>query len=471
MDNIRLKFLCDSSIYATATIGMGFNFIPEDARSWCNWLQKQWNPVNMKRQNVMMQLMRDGYKSTSITQSYPTWLLSQNPNLSILIASKVTTNASGFLDTQRKRWASSDFEDIYGRWISHKTKSNVEKIVIEKRTINRKEASLTAAGMGTTLTSQHFDVIIADDITTKEDAYSQASRTEAMRFYKSLFDLLDKKHGLLLLIGTCWHSDDVLQTVKKQQSDKIKEGVEPFKIYYRPAKNEKTGKFNFSWVNDGFLAQIRADKADIRDFSANYLLKPIPDSFKIFNPEKFYFFDKEPEKFNDITMFIDPSIKDTKKSDYAAIVWIGRSEGLLYLLGANIRQRKPSDTIKAIGEEWQRLEEMYPDVEKFAYMETVAMQEFLKDEAVTQLCNDGIYVPINEHPQNTNKIARITSMEKYVTSGIVRFRKNWKDLPDYKLLIQHLDDFPLGDHDDGADALEGAVSNAMYLSSDPFKLI
>jgi len=463
--NLSKRALCELDLYSHIKIGMGYGYVPPDMRDLTEWIEPKWNPCVPVRENVMVQVMRDSYKSTCLTQSLPSWYLAQNPNLSILIVSKIATNAKTFLDVQRERWEQKEFSDIFGVWKNNSSKWDSEKVYIGARTVHRKEASLACASVGTSLTSQHYDVIIVDDITTMEDMYSQVSRNESWRFYKSLFDLIDKRTGLLLVIGTCWHEDDVLEKIKKQQKAKIKEAVKPFHIYYRPAyfENIEPREYNFSWLNDSWMNQIRMDKADIRDFSANYLLKPIPDKFKIFRLDKMHYYKEEPE-IEWIVMFIDPSLQDTKKSDYSAIVWVGKGkDNKFYVLGFDVEQRKPSDTIKAIGEVWKRLEQEYEGVEMFAYMETVLFQQFLKDEAVNQLCNDGIYVPIRDYPQTKNKISRITSMEKYLSAGIVLFRKDWENSESYKLFMQQLSGFPMGDHDDAPDALEGAISISMQM--------
>lgn len=463
--NLKKQLLCQMSLFQHVRVGMGYDYVPEDMKNLCNWVQSQWNPKQPRRRNALVQVMRDSFKSTTITQSYPSWVLSQNPNLSILIVSKIHNNAQNFTDAQRKRWESEDFENIFGKWKHFNNKWDAGRINIHTRTKHRKEPSLMCAGIGTTLTSLHFDIIIADDITGMEDMYSNADREASWRFYKSLFDLLDKKHGLLIVVGTCWHENDVLMRIRKQNRNKVKDGVDPFHIYYRPAYREQTpDKYEFSWIDEKFVKQLRADKADIRDFSANYLLKPLPDAYKIYNLEKMYYYDYGKLGMPEfIVMFIDPSLNDTKKSDYSAIVWIGAIQGKLYVLGADLDQRKPSVTIQAIGEDYQKLQGEFKGVEIFVYMETVAFQQFMKDEAVNQLCNEGKYVPIQNYGQNKNKIARITAMEKYCSSGIVQFRKDWNDYESYRLLMEHLSVFPLGEHDDGADALEGGINICMQM--------
>ena len=477
--NYLKRALCKRSLFTHAKVGMGYHYIPDDAQDWCQWLQSKWNPCAPERNNVMVQVMRDSFKSTTITQSYPSWLLAHNPNLAILILSKKDSNAKMFADAQRKRFETGDFQEIFGKWRT-RNKWDSEKMFIKGRKIPRKEPSIMSAGIKSSLTSLHFDVIIMDDITTNEDMYSAAEREAGHRMYREAFDIIDKRHGLILLVGTCWHNDDVLERVKKQQKQKEIAGADKFHIYFRPAKNkEDSPEYNFSWLTDKYLNQIREDKADIRDFAANYLLKPIPDSAKIFVLEKFTYYDyyrdidREAGKDRSVKMmvqFTDPSLKETEKNCYSAIVTIGVIEGILYVLDADIEQRPPSRTISAIADRYENLKAEFNCGDFHTFMETVMFQEFMRDQAVNKYCAEGRYIPLNPFDQKENKVARITSMERHISAGIVRFRKDWEQIPGYRLLMEHLDNFPLG-FIDGADALQGAVSLAMQMNESQVSFI
>lgn len=64
---------------------------------------------------------------------------------------------------------------------------------------------------------------------------------------------------------------------------------------------------------------------------------------------------------------------------------------------------------------------------------------------------------INNH---TNKLVRIRSLTQYLSQGAIRFKGS---SPGARLLVEQLRDFPLGDHDDGPDALEMAIRLAADL--------
>jgi phage terminase large subunit-like protein len=53
-----------------------------------------------------------------------------------------------------------------------------------------------------------------------------------------------------------------------------------------------------------------------------------------------------------------------------------------------------------------------------------------------------------------NKQVRIRALTPWLAQGRLRFKG---DSPGARLLVEQLRDFPLGDHDDGPDALEMAI--------------
>lgn len=472
---------CQDSLFQHIKIGMGYDFVPDCMQDLTAWFQFKWNPKAPTKRNVLIQASRDSFKSVCITQAFPSWALSQNPNLAILIVSKVFNNAKNFLAVQRKRFESREFIKIFGNWRSRNWSD--EALTISGRTRPRKEPSIMVAGVTTEITGFHFDIILGDDIVTKSDMYSSAERKSSARLVQNLWDLSDKRKGLTTFIGSCWHLDDELQKIKKGNKQKIKDGLLPFDVYERPAERFKDGAWEICWpfFTRQILDQIRADKADVRDYTANYRLKPLPPESQIFS--KFHYFDFEIDKIkvnlDYIVIFCDPSLKDTKKADYSAIVVLGRMlSGRIYVLDADIQQRKPTLTIEALissFKKWGGLElpanKNNPNgpkerVDVSMYMETVMFQEYLKDQTINEALQEGVYLPLAGYPQKSNKISRITGLEKYTTSGQVLFRKDWEGLlGGYDILMNQLTNFPNDDHDDGPDALEGGVSTIILSSS------
>ena len=77
------------------------------------------------------------------------------------------------------------------------------------------EPSITAAGVGASITGAHFDYIWTDDIETIEDRYSAAAREWAKAYFRELDNLIDPL-GQTRLSGTPWHEQAVFSTIDEK---------------------------------------------------------------------------------------------------------------------------------------------------------------------------------------------------------------------------------------------------------------
>jgi predicted phage terminase large subunit-like protein len=185
---------------------------------------------------------------------------------------------------------------------------------------------------------------------------------------------------------------------------------------------------------------------------------PIDLKSCFFDPAKIHYWDDQYRSVEDLirdlgsNSFIygacDPSLgREGKSRDDTAIVTvlIHNPTGIMYVLDADIRKRKPLEIIHAIIE--------YNRVRQFEYfaMETNQFQEFLATELKRVSGQRGIQIPVFKINHSSDKLGRIQSLEPMITSGFLRFSKQ------HRQLIEQLRQFPKGAHDDGPDALEMAV--------------
>ena len=122
--------------------------------------------------------------------------------------------------------------------------------------------------------------------------------------------------------------------------------------------------------------------------------------------------------------------------------------GILYVLDADIRRRKPDAIIEDVIAYHKRR-----NYQRFA-METNQFQKFLSDELERRSQQVGAYIPIRGINNTTDKLGRIQRLQPLISSGALRFSRR------QVTLLEQLRQFPMGAHDDGPDALEMAVSAA-----------
>ncbi|MCE5268307.1 MAG: hypothetical protein LLG00_10525 [Planctomycetaceae bacterium] len=155
------------------------------------------------------------------------------------------------------------------------------------------------------------------------------------------------------------------------------------------------------------------------------------------------------------TMALDPSKgSDSHRGDYSALVALGVDrQGLLYV-EADLA-RRPTPEMVAAGTEWFR--RFGPDV--FG-VEANQFQDLLAGEFEAEFHRQGILaarpLPIDNR---VPKQVRVRRLGPYLSSRRLRFRLS----PGTRLLVEQLREFPVGDHDDGPDALEMAVRLAQQI--------
>lgn len=154
-----------------------------------------------------------------------------------------------------------------------------------------------------------------------------------------------------------------------------------------------------------------------------------------------------PASFERSALYLDPSKGRTEKSDFSALVFVGLSGGLLWV-DANIARR---DVVSLAAQSVGMFSDLQPQV--FG-LESNAWQDLLAGE-FDRLCRDQRIPPLPVHlVENTvNKHVRIARLGPYLSRRKIRLRRTDGN----RLLLRQLRGFPLAEHDDGPDALEGAI--------------
>jgi predicted phage terminase large subunit-like protein len=160
---------------------------------------------------------------------------------------------------------------------------------------------------------------------------------------------------------------------------------------------------------------------------------------------KIHYYDPSEVRLDELDIYgaCDPSIGKTKRSDPSAIVTVGRHRktGIIYVLDVDTKRRHPN----------QIIQDIFQKTQTFSYtlfsVETVAFQQFFKDELMKRSAEQGIYLPLKEFKSTVKKEVRISSLEPLMTSGFIRL------LPTQRDLIEQLEYFPKSTHDDALDCL------------------
>ena len=156
--------------------------------------------------------------------------------------------------------------------------------------------------------------------------------------------------------------------------------------------------------------------------------------------------------------FFQHRVCPAKKSDYKATVLLGKTkEGEYHLLKTFVQQT----TVKQMVQ-WNYDLHNYIGEQAvvFYYMESNFLQDILFEEFVKHGNDVGWQLPIKgDSRSKPDKFQRIESMQPLFERGLFFFNEKEKNTPDMQKLIEQLLLFEKGSrmHDDGPDAIEGAI--------------
>lgn len=150
---------------------------------------------------------RGTFKSTLGSVAYPIWRLLRDPNLTILLDSELYSNSKNFIREIKGHLSSDKMREFFGDLIG--VKWDEGEIILRTRTANRKEASITAGGIGTTRIGQHYDLIIGDDYNSPQNSETPEKCQKVIDHVRYNLNILNPG-GEYLLIGTRYAERDVI---------------------------------------------------------------------------------------------------------------------------------------------------------------------------------------------------------------------------------------------------------------------
>lgn len=252
------------------------------------------------------------------------------PDMRLLIVRKTGDLASDVLRTIIRHFETNQVLRLYmySRWNNPEAKTKVwsseHAIFSFKKTITP-QPSISAVGVGASITGAHFDYIWPDDIVTIDDRYSAAERKWTIAYFQELDNLLDPL-GQMRLSGTPWHEQDVFSTLPPE----LFQGRQfPIGTVNMPADE---------------LAEIwdRKNRLPYSEWCCNYELRHVLDHDTLGAFLSVPVWDCQYS-----VAFVDPSFSDRKDTDSTAVAIAGVSKDLIIFTGmlfpksiANIEMRK-----------------------------------------------------------------------------------------------------------------------------------
>ena len=406
--------------------------------------------MDEKTNKKLVLVPRGHLKSTIVTIGYSLLRIAEDPGVRILIANATYDMACSFLTQIKKHLKENDvFKKYYGELAKNPDKWSENMITVGKKSFGKKEATVTAYGIGGNLVSQHYDVIIMDDVVNRDFINTAEQIQKTILFYKDSLDLLEP-NGKIIVIGTRWADNDLYGWIMdKSNPEKVYENFDVFlrQAYKGDLETEEDLELLYpEKFTREVLKTLRQEKGPY-EFHAQYMNDPVPQENAKFKVEWFKHVLEDELRIREMNYFtmVDPAIGQLKTSDRTAIVTIGVDQwNNWFVVNIILDRMLPNQIIDHIFYNWEHYQPKKIGVEMAAY------QKSLQYALVDEMRRRNVFIPIVELKADKSKAERIEGLiPRYANGGVYHLQQ----CPFREDLEDELVRFPRGKHDDIIDAL------------------
>lgn len=386
-------------------------------------------------------------KSSLITLSLPFWLILMNPEFNILVVNYNKELAGDFGLELRQLFI--DNEDLLA---SHNIYlSNKEHSKTSFRFENREGkllGSIKLVGVGGTITGRDVDICICDDLIK---GFADTTITLLDKLYEWFKQILIPRlepHSKLFVLGTRWHTQDVIGRLKEEKKDRYKF------INLKAIRDDGTCIWPNKYTPE-FFEEKREDVGE-RVFEAQYQGQPLDETGDFFNLDNIIF----EEDFQ----YDNPLITGRCRSwDFA---YKGEEPGKDHDYTASCKMyRLLDDTYYVTDVTMARYgDDLLQTVKSYAKRDTanvpILMETGTKGGAAHELYNQYTsqhFKGYRTHESEAigSKVDRATAFKYALLQGKIRFVL---DDNQREILLRQLKGFPLAKHEDLIDALSYAFN-------------
>lgn len=301
---------------------------------------------------------------------------------------------------------------------------------------------------------------VVDDIDDKVIVRNdQRVRDSVDWVIEDLFGALSIKGSRLVVAGNRIHKKSILAHLvgDVEPEDPKREGITHIKVYAIEDKKHRkatpsTGQP--AWKERYTMKDLEAkmEKMGYRSSRREFFHEHIEEGLVFKNEWINWGPALKYSQYDDVVIYADPSFKNTKDSDYKAIVAICKKGLQIHIKRAWVRQATVNAMVNVFFD-------IYEEADNFAryYIEANMLQDMLLDEFTRVAADRGILLPIRPDKRSKpDKYTRIENLSPLFERGLITFDESQRSNPDMQTLISQILAFPFG-HDDGPDALEGGT--------------
>ena len=455
--------------------------------------------ANIRR---LILMPRGHLKSTVCNVLYCLWRIYRNPNIRILVACNLQSLAKSFIRELRGYFENTDLDKIWnkrphidGQLLPQLQKKNKDRNfggdteaedrkviwnndalqVIRANNVYFKEPTVYATSVGTTVTGQHYDLVILDDLIEFKNVSSSLKKIQVEEWIADVesvinppqliplagvTDVKDIIGGEIVVIGTRYALDDYYsQVIEKQEELGYSTHI---RNVYKNGKDDSDGYLWPEKFNSRVVENIKA-RLSARRFSSQYLNTVYDKDNHLFSPEAIVVLPNDcvfttaegtcarhPNGRIELVapiIAIDPAFTTSRKGDDCAIV-IGFkfNDGTTVVVDAVVDRMTASEVVKVV----QNLGKLYGTLRVYFEQNGVGalLPELFKTEASRVDGKQFVCVGHYEQREKESKIQGV--LELPMLSGKVALCSRVKD---NQLIWRQISDYPGVRHDDFLDAL------------------
>lgn len=404
-------------------------------------------------------LPRSWLKSTLCSIYYPIWRAIRDPSIRILIVQNTTTNAEKKLAAIRGQFDKNPLlRLLFSKLLPDASSTWTTKALCLQRPMDYPENTFEAAGTKTGLTSRHYNLIVEDDTVTPDlDDFTSMNVTpskedieQAIGFHKSVTGLLnDVGRDQILIVGTRWYQHDLISwnATNELRYLHIERAVRETNGVPDP-KGELTYPERFG---EAILTELFEAWGPYL-YSCLYMNLPMSSVDMIFQKEWFKWYADAPRNLVTYTT-VDPAggsintksrkAKTSADTDFNVVMTVGKDlkTGYVYILDYHRFKGSPGELINKIFEHQKLWGSLAVGIEAQQYQNS--LDYFVKE----QMPRRNQFFMIEMLKSIKSKETRIRALQPLFAAGIIFLRTHHIEL------VSELEVFPLGAHDDCADAL------------------
>lgn len=358
--------------------------VPHVHGEWATWYMKSGKRIKM------ILVPRGTFKSTFFTVGRTLQAIAQNRDHRILIANATLANSQRFLGEIKEHLRKNRmFLELYEDgtpFYNKDNKWNEDEVEVSGRSLGIKEATVTAVGVGGNLVSQHYSMIIADDLVNLENSSTRYQADKVIDWWKRAFSLLDYD-GEMIIIGTRWSYYELYSWILERMPDQVD--------YYIKGAFKENGDLYFpELLNEEKLDELRGLQGSYV-FSAFYLNDPVDEESALIKKSQIQYYGegtdvKLPKNVNTFAM-CDPAVSQAEGADESSITIASvDAENNWYV-------REIRHGIWTVGELIEQLFATYTDWKPITMsVEVIGQGQMLLDSIYQEENRRNVYLPLTE---------------------------------------------------------------------------